>query len=76
MNISEAIPPEESLQTGKEVKYQYTPEKGSWLNMAVIELSALSKQCSDRRIGDIKELADELSAWGQERNAIGATVRW
>ena len=44
--------------------------------MAEIELSALSKQCLDRRIADMKNLIDEVSAWEQERNAIGATVRW
>jgi hypothetical protein len=44
--------------------------------MAEIELSALSKQCLDRRIGNIALLADELGAWEQDRNAIGATVRW
>jgi len=44
--------------------------------MAEIELSALSKQCLDRRIGSLRMLADEVHAWEQERNAIGATVRW
>lgn len=49
---------------------------GSWLNMAEIELSALSKQCLDRRIASMKKLADEVSIWEQERNAIGAKVKW
>ena len=44
--------------------------------MAEIELSALSKQCLDRRISNIKWLDDEVSAWERERNAIGTTVRW
>jgi hypothetical protein len=42
--------------------------------MAEIELSALSKQCLDRRIGNMKKLTDEVSAWERERNAEGATV--
>jgi hypothetical protein len=50
-----------------------TPKKGSWLNMAEIELSA---QCLDRRISNMKWLADEIGAWERERNAIGTTVRW
>ena len=33
----------------------YTAKKASWLNMAEIELSALSKQCLDRRIAPIKD---------------------
>ncbi len=56
--------------------YHFTPKKGSWLNMAEIELSALSKQCLDRRIGNMEKLADEVRAWEKERNAVGATVRW
>jgi len=44
--------------------------------MAEIELSALSKQCLDRRIADMKTLADEVGAWERARNSIGATVRW
>jgi integrase len=50
-------------------------KKGSWLNMAEIELSALSKQCLDRRIGDINTLSKEIDAWQQERNDAEATVR-
>ena len=71
-----ALPPNDAFQLGRRFEYHYTPKKRSWLNMAEIELSALSKQCLDRRIADLKRLIDEVSAWEQERNAIGATVRW
>jgi hypothetical protein len=57
-------------------EYYYTPKKWSWLNMAEIELSALSKQCLDRRIGDIDTLTKETSMWAQERNAKKATIKW
>lgn len=72
----EALPPDEAFELAKRFEYHYTPKKGSWLNMAEIELSALSKQCLDRRIEDIEKLANEVGAWENERNAIGATVRW
>ena len=72
----EALPPEEAFELAKRFEYHYTPKKGSWLNMAEIELSALSKQCLDRRIGNIALLAEELSAWEQKKNVAGATVRW
>jgi recombinational DNA repair ATPase RecF len=52
------------------------PKKGSWLDMAEIEISALSKQCLDRRIGNIDKLAKEIAAWEQDRNEIKAKVRW
>lgn len=54
----------------------YTPKKASWLNIAEIELAALSRQCLDRRIGDVNKLAQEVSAWGRERNRRKATVSW
>jgi hypothetical protein len=71
-----ALSPEDAFQLAGRFEYHYTPKKGSWLNMAEIELSALSKQCLDRRIADMKRLIDEVSAWEKERNVIGATVRW
>jgi hypothetical protein len=72
----EALPPDEAFRLAKRFEFHYTPKKGSWLNMAEIELSALSRQCLDRRIANIANLADEVSAWERERNAIGAKVRW
>jgi hypothetical protein len=72
----EALPPDDAFQLAKRFECHYTPKKGSWLNMAEIELSAISKQCLDRRIANIKKLANEVRAWEQERNAIGATVKW
>lgn len=72
----DAMPPDEAFKLAKRFEFHYTPKKGSWLNMAEIELSALSKQCLDRRIPDINKLRDEINIWQQERNAIRATVRW
>jgi hypothetical protein len=72
----EALSPDEAFELAKRFEFHYTPKKGSWLNMAEIELSALSKQCLDRRIAGVMKLADEVSAWEHERNSIGATVRW
>jgi len=72
----EALSPGEAFELAQRFEFHYTPKKGSWLNMAEIELSALSKQCLDRRIGTLSMLTDEVHAWEKERNAIGATVRW
>jgi hypothetical protein len=44
--------------------------------MVEIEISALSRQCLDRRIGDIELLAREVSAWERERNKNKVTVHW
>lgn len=58
------------------LEWHYTPEHGSWLNMAEIELSVLSQQCLARRIGDKEELEQEVAAWAAARNRAGGTVDW
>ncbi len=57
-------------------EFHYTPKHGSWLTMAEIELSALSRMCLDRRIPDKDILTREVSAWASERNAKSITVEW
>ena len=52
-----------------------TPTKASWLNMVEIELSVLSKQNLDRRIGDIEILKREVLTWAQQRDEQRATIR-
>ena len=46
------------------------------INMAEIELAALSKQCLDRRIPDMETLEREAKAWAEERNRKRITVNW
>lgn len=72
----EAFPPEEAFRLAQKFEFHYTRKKGSGLNMAEIELSALSKQCLDRRIGDQRTLEKEAQAWARQRNKSGATVQW
>jgi len=57
-------------------EFHYTPKKASWLNMAEIELAALSKQCLDRRIGDQQTLTREVRSWEQQRNRHRTTISW
>jgi hypothetical protein len=56
--------------------FHYTPLHGSWLNMAEIELSVMSRQCTRRRLGDAFTLATELVAWELPRNEAQVTIRW
>jgi hypothetical protein len=46
------------------------------LNIAEIELSALTKQCLDRRIPNIGMLRKETKAWGKNRNDGQKGVDW
>ena len=54
----------------------YTPKKASWLNMAEIEFSALSKQCLDRRIGELSTMDKEVKAWVKKRNKNNVKINW
>jgi hypothetical protein len=71
-----AYPPAEAKRLWDKLEVHYTPKHGSWLNVAEIELSALGRQCLDRRIADQATLAAEVAAWVAERNAAAVTVDW
>ena len=56
----ETFEPEEARRLVERFEFHFTPKHGSWLNMAEIELSALVRQCLDRRLPDIETLTDEV----------------
>lgn len=69
--------PEEAFRLSQKLEIHYTPKHGSWLDIAEIELSAMSLQClSERRIPTIDELDKELSAWSSNRNSSQKGVDW
>jgi DDE superfamily endonuclease len=75
-SLYEAFIPAEARRLLKKLEFHYTPKHGSWLNMAEIELSMLSRQCLDRRIPDEATLRHEISAYEDTRNAAKATIAW
>lgn len=74
--LYEVFPPAEARRILERLEFHFTPKHGSWLNMAEIEFSALSRQCLDRYIPDKATLAQETLAWETRRNAEGVTVNW
>jgi hypothetical protein len=68
--------PAEAHRLARKLDIHYTPKHGSWLNMAEIEFSILSRQCLNRRISDRDRLQHEVSAWVAQRNTLGASVDW
>jgi transposase len=60
----------------KRFEFHFTPKKGSWLNMAELELSAISRQCLSRRIPDIKTLSSEMKSIVKERNELEIKAHW
>ena len=72
----EAFAPAEARRLTERFEFRYTPKHGSWLNIAEIELSVLSRQCLDRRIGEAGLLQREIEAWQQKRNAASKIIDW
>jgi len=72
----EAFEPAEAKRILDKLEIHHTPKHGSWLNVAEIELSHLSRQCLDRRIPDQENLVNEVAAWTEERNKEESTVDW
>ena len=75
-SLYEVFPPAEAKRLADKLEIHHTPKHGSWLNIAEIELSVLSRQCLNRRVPDPDTLATEVGAWETRRNAAGATVDW
>ena len=67
---------DEARRLVKRFEFHFTPKHGSWLNMAKIELSVLSRQCLKRRIPDKLILNREVQAWTSERNSRVVKVDW
>ncbi len=74
--LYEAFEPAEARRILRKLEFHYTPVHGSWLNMAELEFSMLTRQCLGRRIGDRDTLATEVAAWVAARNEQRATIRW
>ena len=69
--------PEEAFRLSQKLEIHYTPKHGSWLDIAEIELSALTIQCLlNERIPSIDILNDILSSWSLNRNSSQKGVDW
>jgi DDE superfamily endonuclease len=75
-SLYEAFSPEEAHALAQRLEIHHTPKHGSWLNIAEIELSALTRQCLDRRISNLSALNTELAAWQTATNTDQRQVNW
>ena len=75
-SLYKAFEADQARRIAEKIEFHYTPKHGSWLNMAEIELSVLSRQCLCRRIPDQQTLKQEIQVWQNQRNKQGATVNW
>jgi len=71
-----SFPPDEAQAYLDRFEFHYTPKKGSWLNMAEIELGVLKRQCLDRQIYHAATLRSEVAAWQDHRKAADRLIDW
>ncbi len=75
-SLYQAFPPKKAYALASRLEIHHTPKHGSWLNIAEIELSCLTKQCLGRRIATLDALNIELTAWTDEINVAERQVDW
>jgi hypothetical protein len=72
----EAFSEDEANKILKKIEFHYTPKHASWLNAAEIEIGVMDEECTDRRIGDIGKLTNEVAAWTKRRNGNRKKINW
>ena len=72
----EAFPPAEARRLVEKLEIHHTPKHGSWLDIAEIQLSVISRQCLNQRIGSLDELRRILSCWENQHNSEAHTISW
>jgi len=75
-SLYEAFEPAEAKRIADKLEIHYTPKHGSWLNMAEIEISVMSRQCLRERMGNVQQLAKEVLLWQRNRNCKEVKVDW
>jgi hypothetical protein len=71
-----AFDPATAHRLARRLRIVYTPRNGSWLNIAEIELSVLTRQCIGRRFADTQEMVSAINKWQAARNAAGNGITW
>ncbi len=74
--LYEAFEPEEARRIARKLEFHYTPKHGSWLNMAEIEISILSRQCLKQRVDSNNKLQWVTQKWTERRNEQQAKINW
>jgi len=73
--LYETFAPEEAFRLMQRFEWHYTPEHGSWLNVAEIEISVMQRQCLERRLSR-EALEREVPVWEMARNALSGKIMW
>ena len=75
-SLYQAFPAAEARRIARRLEFHYTPKHGSWLNMAEIEFSVISRGCLKKRVPDEDSLCREIGSLELERNQAQARITW
>lgn len=75
-SLTETFGESKAKQLLKRIEWHHTPKHASWLNMAEIEISVLTKQCLGRRLATIEDVRRQTATWSRDRNRSKATICW
>ena len=75
-SLYEAFEPHEARRLAEKLEIHHTPKHGSWLNMAEIELSVLSRQCMNDYFESREQLAAKILPWERSRNEKKTGIDW
>ena len=75
-SLYEAFEPVIARRLAEKLEIHYTPKHGSWLNMAEIELSVLSRQCTNDYFENADQLAQRIETWERKRNDEETSIDW
>ena len=67
---------QKARELAKKLDIHYTPKHGSWLNIAEIAISILSKKCINKRISSIEKLNKEIAVWEEHQNVRQKQIKW
>ena len=75
-SLYKAFPPQEAHRLAQRFEWHYTPKHGSWLDMAEIEISIMSRQALAKPLPDFDSFCRQVRSWTLRRNSIGGKVNW
>lgn len=75
-SLYEAFEPSQARRLAEKLEIHYTPKHGSWLDMAEIELSILSRQCMNDYFESREQLKERIVPWERSRNEQQVGINW
>jgi hypothetical protein len=68
--------PEKARRIARKIEWHYTPEHGSWLNIAECAVSVLARQCLSRRSAEVAMLKRAGAVWEHRRTQARVIIDW